>query len=104
MGALKPTLRYVLACGHDLAPLESPSGLSRPGKAQGVAMTEADVEAVSQALRRGEISGSFGEALRAFEAHAGPLAPHFAYGALDKPSYARAHLMHLANHWQEALA
>ncbi len=43
-------------------------------------------------------------ALRAFEAHTGPLAPHFAYGALDKPSYARAHLMHLANHWQEAVA
>lgn len=43
-------------------------------------------------------------ALQAFEAHAGPLAPHFAYGALDKPSYTRAHLMHLANHWQEAVA
>lgn len=43
-------------------------------------------------------------ALQAFEAHTGPLAPHFAYGALDKPSYARAHLMHLANHWQEAVA
>lgn len=40
-------------------------------------------------------------ALRAFDAHAGPLAPHFAYGALDKPAYARAHLMHLADHWQE---
>lgn len=40
-------------------------------------------------------------ALRAFEDHAGPLAPHFAYGALDKPAYARAHLMHLANHWSE---
>lgn len=40
-------------------------------------------------------------ALRAFEAHAGPLAPHFAYGGLDKPDYARAHLMHLADHWQE---
>lgn len=40
-------------------------------------------------------------ALRAFDAHTGPLAPHFAYGALDKPAYARAHLMHLADHWQE---
>ena len=38
-------------------------------------------------------------ALRAFEQHTGPLAPHFAYGALDKQEYARAHLMHLANHW-----
>jgi hypothetical protein len=41
-------------------------------------------------------------ALQAFERHAGPLAPHFAYGALDKPDYTRAHLMHLANHWTEA--
>ena len=41
-------------------------------------------------------------ALRAFDAHTGPLQPHFAYGTLDKPAYARAHLMHLANHWAEA--
>ena len=41
-------------------------------------------------------------ALRAFERHDGELAPHFAYGALAKPAYARAHLMHLANHWTEA--
>ncbi len=40
-------------------------------------------------------------AMDAFEAHAGALAPHFAYGALDKPAYARAHQMHLANHWQQ---
>ena len=40
-------------------------------------------------------------ALRAFDQHSGPLAPHFAYGALDKPAYTRAHLMHLANHWDE---
>jgi hypothetical protein len=39
--------------------------------------------------------------LAAFEAHTGALAPHFAYGALDKTQYTRAHLMHLANHWQE---
>lgn len=38
-------------------------------------------------------------ALRSFEAHAGPLMPHFAYGALDKQQYRRAHLLHLANHW-----
>jgi len=42
-------------------------------------------------------------ALRAFERHAGTLAPHFAYGALDKPGYTRAHLMHLANHWQSVV-
>jgi hypothetical protein len=41
-------------------------------------------------------------ALKAFERHAGPLAPHFAYGTLSKPAYTRAHLMHLANHWAEA--
>jgi hypothetical protein len=41
-------------------------------------------------------------ALQAFERHAGALAPHFAYGALAKPAYTRAHLMHLANHWNEA--
>jgi hypothetical protein len=39
--------------------------------------------------------------LRAFEAHTGVLAPHFAYGALDKAQYTRAHLMHLANHWEQ---
>ncbi|MEK8031803.1 DUF1569 domain-containing protein [Ideonella sp. DXS29W] len=36
-----------------------------------------------------------------FERHSGALQAHFAYGALDKPAYARAHLMHLANHWAE---
>ena len=40
-------------------------------------------------------------ALARFEAHRGALAPHFAYGSLDKPQYLRAHLMHLANHWTE---
>ena len=40
-------------------------------------------------------------ALRAFDRHAGALAPHFAYGTLGKADYTRAHLMHLANHWAE---
>jgi hypothetical protein len=40
-------------------------------------------------------------ALQAFERHSGALAPHFAYGALGKADYTRAHLMHLANHWAE---
>jgi Protein of unknown function (DUF1569) len=40
-------------------------------------------------------------ALRRFENHTGALAPHFAYGELDKAQYTRAHLMHLANHWTE---
>lgn len=37
-------------------------------------------------------------AFAAFEAHTGPLAPHFAYGPLDKARYTRAHLLHLADH------
>lgn len=40
------------------------------------------------------------DAMDAFAAHQGPLKPHFAYGELDKRSYERAHLMHLANHWE----
>jgi hypothetical protein len=43
-------------------------------------------------------------ALREFDAYAGALAPHFAYGALGKAEYARAHLMHMANHWTELIA
>jgi hypothetical protein len=39
------------------------------------------------------------QALQRFDQHTGPFAPHFAYGALDKSDYARAHLMHIANHW-----
>jgi Protein of unknown function (DUF1569) len=37
-------------------------------------------------------------AVRAFGQWGGPLQPHFAYGALDKPRYEQAHAMHLANH------
>jgi hypothetical protein len=37
-------------------------------------------------------------AVQAFQAHSGPLQPHFAYGALDKAEYEQAHAMHLANH------
>ncbi len=48
-----------------------------------------------------DAAGRVVAALQAFDAHSGPLAPHFAYGALDKAAYARAHLMHLANHWQD---
>ena len=52
----------------------------------------------------GELPAAIARLLKAmtdFEAHTGPLAPHFAYGALDKAQYTRAHLMHLANHWTE---
>ena len=39
-------------------------------------------------------------ALRTFDAHHGPLQPHVASGSLDKTAYARAHLMHVADHWR----
>jgi hypothetical protein len=37
-------------------------------------------------------------AMAAFLAWQGPLRPHFAYGALGKAAYERAHAMHLAEH------
>jgi hypothetical protein len=37
-------------------------------------------------------------AIRRFEAHEGPLAPHFAYGEVDKRSYEKLHSMHVADH------
>ena len=43
------------------------------------------------------------KSLRDFEAHSAALAPHFAYGSLDKAQFTRAHLMHLANHWAEVV-
>jgi hypothetical protein len=41
------------------------------------------------------------DAMDAFSLFKGQLAPHFAYGTLSREQYERAHLMHLANHWQE---
>ena len=40
-------------------------------------------------------------AITRFQAHAGPLMPHFAYGRLDKRQYAAAHAMHVGNHAEE---
>ena len=40
-------------------------------------------------------------AIARFESHAGPLAPHFAYGGLSRDDYALAHCMHIANHQDE---
>ena len=37
-------------------------------------------------------------AVARFQRHAGPLAPHFAFGVLDKARYERVHAMHLADH------
>jgi Protein of unknown function (DUF1569) len=42
-------------------------------------------------------------ALNRFNAHQGPLMPHFAYGKLDKNEYTRAHVMHIANHQDEII-
>ncbi len=39
--------------------------------------------------------------LQRFDAHAGLLRPHFAYGALDKAQYIAAHSMHVHNHLSE---
>lgn len=42
-----------------------------------------------------------------FEAHQGPMAPHFAYGPVDKAQYAAVHAMHLRDHlgavWEEVV-
>lgn len=38
------------------------------------------------------------QAIDQFQAHTGPLQPHFAYGNLSKPDYEAAHAMHLASH------
>jgi hypothetical protein len=40
-------------------------------------------------------------ALRHFEAYNGALKPHFAFGLLNKPDYAVAHVLHINNHLQE---
>jgi hypothetical protein len=40
-------------------------------------------------------------AIRRFSAHSGALRPHFAYGALSKDDFARAHVLHIANHQDE---
>jgi hypothetical protein len=37
-------------------------------------------------------------AIAAFDAHQGPLAPHFAYGPVDKARYEKLHAMHTADH------
>ncbi len=39
--------------------------------------------------------------LERFEAHDGPLEPHFAYGDLSRDDYRDAHILHVRNHLQE---
>lgn len=57
------------------------------------------------ALRAGDdwrpASQRLRSAIDRFSHHAGPLQPHFAYGALDKDDFARAHVLHIANHQDE---
>lgn len=40
-------------------------------------------------------------AVQRFQAHTGPLKPHFAYGALGRADFALAHTLHIANHQDE---
>lgn len=40
-------------------------------------------------------------AVQRFQAHTGPLKPHFAYGALSRADFALAHTLHIANHQDE---
>ena len=40
-------------------------------------------------------------AITRFQAHAGALQPHFAYGVLSKGEFALAHALHIANHQDE---
>lgn len=55
----------------------------------------ADFKPAAQRLRR---------AVARFDAHAGALQPHFAYGPLAKGDYALAHAFHIANHQDEIVA
>ena len=40
-------------------------------------------------------------ALEYFDSFDGALKPHFAYGALNKPQYAVAHVLHINNHFED---
>ena len=39
-----------------------------------------------------------GSAIAQFRAHQGPLAPHFAYGPVERAAYEQVHAMHIADH------
>lgn len=54
---------------------------------------------IAQGMRLDIAIAHLAGALRAFEQYDGPLQPHFAFGALDKPAFTRAHLLHLNDHW-----
>lgn len=49
----------------------------------------------------GDVNAALDQLLQAlgnFSAYQGQLAPHFAYGELDKSEYAKAHVMHVQDH------
>jgi hypothetical protein len=66
--------------------------LSEPIPGAAVLSPEGDWHAASVRLRN---------AIARFAAHQGPLKPHFAYGALSKADFSRAHTFHIANHHDE---
>ena len=70
-------------------------GLDQPIPGAPSLAAGADWKPAAQRLRR---------AITRFEAHEGPLQPHFAYGALSKADFALAHGMHIANHQEEIVA
>jgi hypothetical protein len=53
---------------------------------------------ISRALTRDAAMRRLRRAVEAFDAHAGPLAPHFAYGPTSKAEYEVLHAMHLVDH------
>jgi hypothetical protein len=67
-------------------------GLAEPIPGAPALTAGADWQAGARRLR---------QAVKRFNAHAGPLRPHFAYGALGKGDYALAHSYHIANHQDE---
>lgn len=67
-------------------------GLDEPIPGAPALTTQGDWRPAGQRLRT---------AIARFKAHQGVLKPHFAYGALNKPDFARAHAFHVANHQDE---
>ena len=76
---------------------------SRGAMSHGLAEAIPGAEPLPANLALDQAAARLLASMDAFESHSGPLAPHFAYGALDKAAYTRAHLMHLANHWTEVV-
>jgi Protein of unknown function (DUF1569) len=67
-------------------------GLDEPIPGAPALTTQGDWRPAGQRLRT---------AIARFHAHHGALKPHFAYGALNKADFARAHAFHIANHQDE---